>query len=317
MTPKSKKHHYVPQYLLRHFAVLQGGNPYVWVLDKRDGRVRRSSIREVAHENAYNAILNHKGEPLSFEPLLAKIDDIGARIIAEINRTGRIPLAGQDRVWLSYVMASQLLRAPRVRSDDHELLQRLIQRAGPDARFEGDEQRIGDITAEDIKASCLVGLQEEVPSIAKLLQRLQWFLSQGPTSAPFLISDSPIAFSNMFPRPGRGTLGLKVPGIEVHFPISPRYVLHLICPELTKAALVTLPNRHEFVQGLREGTSTSMQAENVTFTNSLQVIEAHRWVFGRSRADLDLALDMLRTSPELANGLTNFADGGAASSAAT
>ena len=50
------------------------------------------------------------------------------------------------------------------------------------------------------------------------------------------------------------------------------------------------------------GSPVKLKPENVEFANSLQVIWAERFVFGRKQTDLDMPLDMLRTNPELMDG---------------
>ena len=50
---KPKKQHYVPQFLLRNFAIGQKSKAKLWVLDKRKGNVYQSSVHDVAHENLF------------------------------------------------------------------------------------------------------------------------------------------------------------------------------------------------------------------------------------------------------------------------
>ena len=50
---KAKKQHYVPQFLLRNFAVGKKLKAKLWVLDKRNASVFQASVNDVAHENMF------------------------------------------------------------------------------------------------------------------------------------------------------------------------------------------------------------------------------------------------------------------------
>ncbi len=58
----------------------------------------------------------------------------------------------------------------------------------------------------------------------------------------------------------------------------------------------------DYTEAIKTGRPVRLQPENVEFANSLQVIWSERFVFARNREHLALALDMLRTNPELMDG---------------
>lgn len=302
MPPRTKKQHYVPQFLLRHFASGSRKNPKIWVLDKNTKEARLQSVRDTAHENAFYEVSNPDGKRVSFEQLMERIDSVGARIVRQINESGRLALSPEDRVWLSYVVACQMTRTPMMRKDMDNLRQMIIDKWGPDVRAEGDERTVGECGPEDSKLSSLVTLEEDVPEFAKILQGKAWFLAVAPAQHSFIISDNPVTRHNMLKRPGRGNLGLNNRGIEIYMPLSTRFSLCIVCPFLADATCRTHPLKSEYVRAFEDGSPVAMLPENVVFANSRQVIWAERWVFGRDRGDLDLPLDMLRTNPELMEG---------------
>ncbi len=302
MPQRTKKQHYVPQFLLRQFAAGTRKNPKLWVLDKSTKEVRFHSVRDIAHENAFYEVSDPDGGHVNFEQLMEKIDSIGARIVREVNLAGRLALSPEDRVWLSYVVACQITRTPMVRKDMDNLRSMIIHKWGPNVRAEGDERTVGELGPEDSKFSSLLMIKKDVPELAKILQAKAWFLAAAPADHPFIISDNPVVRHNMIRRPGRGNLGLKNKGIEIYMPLSTRYSLHIVCPILVQATCLVHPHSNAYVRGIEDGTPVTMLPENVTFANSCQVIWAERWVFGRGRSDLDLPLDMLRTNPELMDG---------------
>lgn len=52
---ESKKHHYVPRSLLRGFLI--PGTEQVYVFDKKETRVYKAGIANVAAENRYNTLV--------------------------------------------------------------------------------------------------------------------------------------------------------------------------------------------------------------------------------------------------------------------
>ncbi len=297
----TQKQHYVPQFLLRNFSSGSKKNPKIWVLDKRSKHVWLSSIREVAHENAFYEF--HNGEKhLELENLMQRIDSMGARIIKRVIDSGHLWLPVEDKIWFSYFIACQIFRTPMIRKDMDNLREIFIRNWGRGAKVGDDSRTLGEYSSEDSKLSSLQLLQEVVPEFARLLQTRVWFLAQSPPRYPFIISDSPVVRHNMIRRKGRGNLGLNNFGIEVYMPLSRRYCLHMICPDLARIASKAPEINSAYSEGIKRGKAIPMAEENVTFANSCQVIWAERYVFGHNKEELALPLDMLRTNPDLMNG---------------
>lgn len=293
---KAKKQHYVPQFLLRKFAPASRKNPKLWALDKATKAVRVSSVRNVAHENQF---YEHIGVEL--EELMSRIDSIGARIVAKILDAHSLTLSTEDRVWLSYFVACQMSRTPMIRKDMENLREMIIHKWGPDICAEGDDRPIGDYSLEDAKLGSLMHIQD-VPEFAKILQTKVWTLSEAPKGHDFIIGDNPVTRHNMIDQWPRGNLGLNNKGIELYMPLSPRLSVHVICPALAEAALLTPEIVDEYMTAIEGGSPIKLRPENVEFANSLQVMWAERFVFGRQKSDLEMPLDMLRTNPELMDG---------------
>ncbi|MFH1970097.1 MAG: DUF4238 domain-containing protein [Verrucomicrobiota bacterium] len=302
MPTRTKKQHYVPQFLLRQFATGTPKKPKIWVLDKSTKDVRLASVRDVAHENAFYEFHDPDGTHIDFEHLMEKIDSIGARIIKQVIRSGRLVLSSEDRVWLSYVVACQMSRTPMIRKDMDNFIEMIIHKWGPNVRMGGDARTVGEYGQDDSRFNSLMLLKKDLPAFAKLLQAKAWFLAEAPPQHPFIISDNPVTRHNMVPRKGRGNLGLNNDGIEIYLPISCRFSLHIVCPILAGIVCMTPDLSAAYTAGIEEGKPVPMRPENVTFANSCQVNWAERYVFGRRRDDLELPLDMLRTNPELMGG---------------
>lgn len=298
---RTKKQHYVPQFLLRRFTEPSRRNPKLWALDKQTKAVRLSSVRDVAHENQFYEHVDDDGSRVEFEHLMSDIDSIGAGIIAKIVDGNSLKLTAEDRVRLAEFVACQISRTPKIRKDMENLRQMIIHKWGPEVRAEGDDRPIGDYGPEDAKRSSLMRIQD-VPEFAKILLTKVWTLSEAPKGHSFIIGDNPVTRHNMIDRWPRGKLGLNSKGIELYMPLSPTLSIHAICPTIAEAFCLTPDISYEFMAAIENGSPIRLKPENVDFVNSLQVIWAERFVFGRGRSDLEMPLDMLRTNPELMNG---------------
>ena len=274
---KPKKQHYIPQFLLGNFSKGRKSKATVWVLDKRDGRTYQASVRNVGHENFFYEYHGESGD-LELEELMQKIDSIGAEIIAGITKHERLSDSSEDFVWLTYFVATQMMRTPMTRNDMENFRQLIINTWGKNIRVHPDDPKtLGEYGPEDAKSNSLQILSD-VPEFAKLLQEKVWFLCNAPSSMPFIISDNPVVRHNMVDRGLRGNLGLRNEGIEVYMPLSPKSAIHAICPKLANAALLTPELAPRYSQALQNGTPILHATENAEFANSLQVIWAERFV---------------------------------------
>ncbi len=297
---KAKKQHYVPQFLLRSFAVGKKLKARLWVLDKRNASIFQASVNDVAHENMF---YEHKGEGESyeFEHVMEKLDSKAASIIRHVLETSKLPQTGEDLVWLSYCVAAQMLRTPVTRKDMDNLRELIIHKFGKEVAFGDDPKTVVEYGPEDSKKSS-IHLLRDVPDFARILRQKVWTLSEAPAELSYVIGDNPVSRHNMIDRGPRGNLGLKNDGIELYTPLSPKLTLHMICPKLATAALYTPELTNVYSYAIANNRPIRMKAENVEFMNSLQVIWAERFVFARNRDNLEMPLDMLKTNPELRDG---------------
>ncbi len=299
--PKPKKQHYVPQFLLRNFSVGHKRKAKLWVLDKLKGEIYLSSVRDAGHENLFYEYHGEFGE-VEREDLMQKLDSQCAQVISTIIRCGRLSNDPESRVWLSYFVAAQMMRTPMTRNEMENIRQLVIHKWGAGLRVRQDDPKtIGEYGPEDAKLSSLQILRD-VPKFAKLLQGKVWCLCRAPRTMPYIISDNPVTRHNMLDRWPRGNLGLLNKGIEVYMPLSSKYMIHAICPELATDALSTPELAAQFERAIESGTPIDYEPKHVEFVNSLQVIWAERFVFSRNRQGLEMPLDMLRTNPELKDG---------------
>jgi len=204
-------------------------------------------------------------------------------------------------VWLSYYLVAQMLRTPVIRKDMDSLRELIVHKWGKEITFEEDSTPVAEYGPEDSKASS-IRLLRDVPNLARLLQEKVWVLCEAPAGMPYVISDNPVSKHNMIDRGPRGNLGLKNDGIELYMPLSPKLTLHMMCPKIATAALLTPELAEIYSCAMTNNEPIRMKPENVDFVNSLQVIWAERFVYARNRERLEMPLDMLKTNPELREG---------------
>jgi hypothetical protein len=96
--------------------------------------------------------------------------------------------------------------------------------------------------------------------------------------------------------------GLKCDGIEIYLPLSPRVTLACLDPILVDLMVLeeALAGRSQEAEGWKQGKAAMLDA-NVVHLNSLQVIEAERFVFSQID-DFDLVREMIKDHPHLKTG---------------
>lgn len=111
-----KRHHFIPQMILRHFAA-EDGQLWFWRRDFQPDNVRKTSTQNLFAENdLYTFVQKDGGKDVALETFFANLEGVGARFIndlAEIVRRGDTPEpdAGAWYFW-SHFFYYQLKRAP-------------------------------------------------------------------------------------------------------------------------------------------------------------------------------------------------------------
>lgn len=103
----AKRHHYLPQFLLRGFA--EGG--IITTVELPGTRVYNQPVRKAASENHLYSLPGHPNGVDSFEKALSQLEGEAASVLAEI-AAGSWPLAEESRSTLAYFIALQMARGP-------------------------------------------------------------------------------------------------------------------------------------------------------------------------------------------------------------
>ena len=256
-------------------------------------------MKDTAHENQFYEAKNCLGEEVEAEQLLAQlVDSTGSAVIREIISKEELPLSPKETIDVSYFVAAQMFRVPAIRNHMEAMRQTIISKWGPDISHINDERTIGEYSPEDAKFSSIVFLREEVPKFARILQEKAWFLWRAPVGTAYILSDNPVVKHNYIDSWPRGNLGLAQEGIEVYFPIAPHLVLSFLCPKMAGLFNVT-PDGRAKMELQRRRKVILTRSESVEFVNSLQVLEAERFLYASREADFQIAREMIKKNPEL------------------
>jgi len=136
------------------------------------------------------------------------------------------------------------------------------------------------------KVPAVAGTEGKGPSL--YFDRPRRLVMQNDSRWPYRTSDHPVIKVAHAKHPRRRMTGLRAPGIQILYPLAPRFSLSLLERTFWKG----LVGWHGHV------VQMPILKEHVDFDNSAQVRHAARFIFCRD-GDFDLARDMCRETPEL------------------
>jgi hypothetical protein len=283
-----KVQHYVPQFILRNHC--KGRKDLLWTFDKHNGTAFQSNIRNLAAASYFYDADSPDGRT-SLEPALGKIESQTKPLISELLKHRRLDVWSEvDREMIALFLATQHLRTQAMSEMQTSLDAALRNLLAGEQMTDEFRQWIGEPSEESNKQIMLGLLSDAHQFVPHFIDKI-WCLLGTRQNAPFYIGDHPVALHNSRRDPLRGTLGLRVQGIEIYFPLSPTLTLGLLSPELGARAGT--------VENLNEPIPCS--DDNVTFQNSIQIVEAARFVFCITN-EFALVRQMLADDPRFARG---------------
>lgn len=247
--------HYVPRFLLKNFHCEDENK--VWTYEIARRKIKQRSISRVASEEFfYDHIAGDPEE--SFEGLMGNAENEAAPVIQKIINERSIDNLTKDEKCIIALFASlqnsrtkgSVEIVESINSQLIEHIQAFAQEHNPDSKMEF-------MTTKDLWRSALL----DTPKFAILLAQKQWVLLESDNN--FYISDHPFVRYNRINRPERGMYGFNSDGIEMYLPIHPSVVLGFVC------------ERHFPKQESKQFCAF----ENSEYLNSLQVMNAERFIF--------------------------------------
>lgn len=286
-----KNQHYVPQFLLRRFAI--PGTDQIFCFNKDDKRKYKTNIRNVASENYFYDIEPGKKE-FSIEHMLGSLEDKCSEIIDKIISEESVRrLDDEEKSWIATFVMAQYHRTKGYRSDIKAIdleFQRQLKSRGIDPYAVANYQPFDD--DEDIKKFSIFEFTQIKEFIPVLLNKI-WFTVK--SNNEFWISDNPVVLHNELVHDGLyGNIGFAVPGIEIYLPLSPSIILGFLDPKafyyfeneyqknystLKRNCLFSLQN---YVNSIRRKIPIESTSENIEYYNSLQLMYSENKVFSNN-----------------------------------
>lgn len=251
--PRSKRHHYVPQFHQRQFGVGLDGDR-IWVYDKETDEINLRSIKNTAVIGNYYTVTTADGPNDGLERIFAQIEAGAAPVIRRLcdQTGGRFEIDLPSRFALATYLGLLHGRVPSTRIGSQEIAEYLAA-VTMDMRFahpEGfaDVARAAGMTGTDeelenqrvtmleglrageyrVRApeaisldTVIIGMRDVAPYIASM----GWWLLKRSTFPGYVVGDDPVTvWPNRNHSPHLG-VGFATPDAEVSVPLDPETLL--------------------------------------------------------------------------------------------
>jgi hypothetical protein len=303
-TMSDQNQHWVPKFLLRHFA--DGGR--VYRLDIHTDEVTKPPPKYAASERGFNEF-QKEGKLFSFEGRLQKIETKAAPIVKRV--IGGRSLAGlspTERRCVATFVAAQSFRTK--------------------AFYEG----MADKPSREDFGTTLKHLWHSSVVVAHEIALRHWALMVIDTDEVFYLGDNPVVLQRTRNAKDGSNLGFDVEGVEAFLPLSPKCALYMPCRATSReiierydaamslhrvvrlavfqgvagggdelqAAQTTIRRSHHLYQAFTVGTPLAAAPANIENLNYLQCSWSNRAVYS-DRKDFTFARRVFREHPEYRN----------------
>lgn len=243
-----KNHHFVPQYYFRLFT---GSDRHVCAYLKRHGRVvpyapikgqcaRRTFYGKAEIEKGFSLLEGHHASALRAIVRAAGSDDVKE-------------ITNEHFAWLLQAIVFQRARTmlevekewPACEAMILKLFKEHLRHTLPPEKI---DEYVGPIERGEVRVSedptATVSRQISVAlESAALLADLELRIVRNHTDYPFVFSDSPVVFYNLYYQniTDHGVLGYQTPGLMVFYPLTPQLQLLMIDPATYTGAISRSP----------------------------------------------------------------------------
>lgn len=288
--------HYVPQFLLRNFKIQSytGKESAIYTYDKVRNTSYQSTIKKTAAENYFYEARN---ENYSIEQELATYESLVSPIIAKILKNQSLKkLTKKEKKVLTRFICIQLMRGPAQREFISSLGIVLEQ-----MNF-FENINIEKPTKEDDKIAHCKWILNALHDFFHVIYNKDWTL-QDAGSNELILGDNPIVLHRTFDDEYNVIkLGVGIPGVEIYFPISPRYCLMLVCKSVRKKLAPTKNDIHNscpiikeklkimksYADKLRLNSTMTLDNKSIIFLNKLQYDSSTRFIYSSKLIEIEL-----------------------------
>ena len=300
MKNEARKHHYVPRSVLRNFTI-DGARKRLFVFDKNKKRSFAASVENTAAERDFYRV-QFGNQDLNYEEGFQELDDRLANVVAKLVKGKSLVKLEKDELRdIPILVACQLLRTKLQRTTPVEFsrqLEKWIKDFGfptPNSINDANARRIAFIQLFQLKEIADLISEKDIMLLILGEQRL-W------------TSDNPVVVHNNFPY---GETGLKSPGVEIYYPLSPNLCLAFYCTSIREILSESIDPNHP-----RQSTSSRLlinihnafvgqrtleiPGDYSSFLNSLQIYQSSRFLYS-SKNEFGRARTILSKVPGVAN----------------
>lgn len=325
--------HYVPKFMLRRFSC--GRRELVQAFDKHQDKIfafstsKKSKVGVAAERAIYD--FEFQGVPMTLEPALSSLETKAAEVTARIIAAQALPPTWhEEKAILASFMAVQLVRTKATMATLDDLssrMERFFRAGGAPEEFFHPDPLVG--SKENARKAYYAELIANASrDWAPLLLQKVWSLIKTSDELPFFMGDHPVVRFNDRNVEGSRKTGLASIGVQLYFPLTPTLALSLLCPTYLEMLIDGIERidwllagrlgEHSSLRALRKvisgrleallaGSMTEVRPENVEHFNSLQVLEAERYVFSVNN-DFSMVKEMIQEDESVRWG-TRFVEG--------
>jgi len=290
--PKVKTEHFVPKFYLKNFTLKEDK---IFVFDKRTQISFNTNINNIAGEQYfYDLIQEYEPDKTQmiehfFSALESDLKHSLDNTLQSISGKRRITLRQKDE--MSFFIAIQLMRTREQREyiKDHfgkffKALFRETHNLSDIEKVALDQLEIDPDFAKILHTQLLFDA-DIINSTISTLNKHIWLIGINNTTLPLYTSDHPVVKKAHKKDRLHSNLGLESEGIEIAFPLTPKYILIIKEGQYFKA----LKNRNY--------KSILLKREDVSYYNELQIFQSDRQIYCPS-ASFEQIIEICKNNPQ-------------------
>ena len=284
--------HYVPKLYLRNFCKHKD---QIAVYIKSSGKSFFTNIVNVANENYFydNEEIdksNQKKQFLEkyFHPLEDRMKILLNNLLNQLKFGKFSNFTNDERIDISMYLVYQYMRTKEQREMFGQLNQELIQMYADEfIQSEGEDSTKYKVEVDGKYFHTRLLLDESMmDKITLSLYKKLWVILENNTEMPFLTSDHPVAKYGHLGNEIRSMSGFNSKGVEISFPLSPKYLLSIIDEGYAS-----------FMHNLDDKIIQANE-QNILHYNSLQIIHSYNQIYSNVNS-FNLAKEILDEEPLL------------------
>ncbi len=289
-----KKAHFVPRFYLRKFA---DNKEHIFVYDKPTNKSFPTSVTNIASETHFydlptDALANKVNLQL-IETLLSGLENDFKKIIdnALNTITSKRRITRNQKRYMAIFMTIQYLRTSEQIKNIIESFEKFVKVTFAETHTlnNSDKSLLEELEfnpeLKSLQHAEILLDSEIIDYITNILKKHIWIVGINNTSQPLYTSDNPIVRKAQKKDPIHSTVGLDSEGIEIAFPLTPKYLLILRESRFFKKFK------------LLDCKSKLLSKTDVLRYNRLQVLQSLRQIYCPSNR-FNQVLEISKTQPE-------------------